>query len=164
MRALVYGWSVGGVVLLCASAAFRLGLRGIDGWAHATDPQRYAGLAWIAWMLVSAAWPGFHRQFAPRVAIRSAKLADEPLGPVALLGPLVAIGFVRATGKRRAIAVGLVTGIVAMSIGATFLPEPWRGLLDLGVAIAVASGVGSLLWFGARTWLGRPPPVDPDWA
>lgn len=152
------------MVVLCSSAAFRLGLRGVAGWAAASDGQRLAGVAWIAWMLVSAAWPGFHRQFAPRVAVRSARLADEPPGPLALLGPLVAIGLLRATGRRRAIAVGLVTGIVAMSVGAHFLPEPWRGLMDLGVAVAVGSGVGSLLWFGARTWSGRPPPVSADWA
>ncbi len=163
-RALVYLWSVGGVVLLCGSAAARLGVRGLAAWAVATDAQRLAGVAWIAWMMLSAAYPGFHRQFAPRVAVRAARLATEPGSAQDLAGPLVAVGFLRATPKRRAVAFGLVLAVVGMSLGAAALPEPWRGLVDLGVAIALASGVGSLVWFGARTWLGRPPAVDAEWS
>jgi hypothetical protein len=161
---LVFAWSVGGVILLCGSAAARLGARGAAAWADAGPVQRAAAVAWLAWMLATAAWPGFHRQFAPRVAVRAARLAAEAPSAWGVVGPLVAMGFLRATRRRRAVALGLVAGVVGMSALFARLPEPWRGLLDLGVAGALASGVGSLTWFAVRVARGLPPPIADDWA
>jgi hypothetical protein len=163
VRAAIFGWGVLGAAAVLASPAARTTARGLDAWATASGPARVGALVWIGWMLLSAGWIGFHRAFAPRAALRALRLADEPVSGWALVAPLVAVGLFRATPRRRAVTLGIAAGVGAASLGARALGEPARGLLDLGVGIALWVGAGSVGWHAARAWVGRAPAIDAGW-
>jgi hypothetical protein len=164
VRALVFGWGVGGAALVLASPAARLTPRGVAAFVEADPAERAAALAWLAWMLATAGIVGFHRAFAPRAAVRALRLADEPLSAWALVAPLVAVGLLRSTPRRRAVTLATLLGVGVMVAGARTLGEPARGLLDLGVGAALSTGTASVAWHAARAWRGDPPAIDAGWA
>lgn len=155
-------WGVGGVVLLLGLSVWRLSAPAAEAFAHELGPVHLGFAAvWCAFMVYAEGWRGFHRQFAPRVARRASELPADPLWMA--LAPVVAMGFVRATRKRRIVSWCLTLGIVGLVIVVRQLPQPWRGLVDLGVVLGLATGTASLLWHGGRALAGTPPDVPPDW-
>jgi hypothetical protein len=159
----VFAWAVGGVLGVLVSAAVRLGSRGVPAFLSADGTGRLVAVVWLAWMLLTAAWPGFHRQFAPRVAARARRLAEEPPSWRWGLAPAVAMGLLHAPPRRLAASWGLWAAIGVFVAAFRWLGEPWRGLLDLGVAAALASGASSVAWFATRAWAGTASPVDDGW-
>ncbi len=42
------------------------------------------------------------------------------------------------------------------------LAQPWRGIVDAGVVVGLTWGCVAILVFWARSLLGRPPEIAPD--
>jgi hypothetical protein len=161
---LTFAWGVGGVALILLNPIVRLGALPIETVAHGLTPVQWAiAVVWVLFMLYSEAYRGFHKQFAPRVAVRALAVAAEPRPHLVLLAPFVCMGLLHATRKRKIVAWSLLSGIVVLVVLVRQLPAPWRGIIDMGVVLGLASGLGSVLWFGARSFAGHPPPVATDW-
>ena len=76
---------------------------------------------------------------------RARTLAERPVQPLHLLAPLHAMGLIG--GEPRTLVrswLGVASVAVAVLV-VRRLPDPWRGMIDLAVALALVWGVWGLL-------------------
>jgi hypothetical protein len=159
----VWAWGVGGVVLILLQAILRLAPRALEVFdGTLTAGHWLAVIVWTAFMIYSEAWRGFHKQFSPRVVVRSLGVARDPVPWRVVLAPIVAMGLVYGTRKRLIVSRALLVGIVALIVGVRLLPHPWRAIVDVGVVIGLLLGTLSIVWFAVRAVRGRPPEVAAD--
>jgi hypothetical protein len=154
---------VGGVCAVLINPIVRLSAKPIEALSSGLTAGQWAvTVAWVAFMLYTEAYRGFHLQFAPRVVVRSLAIAHDPRPLPALLAPFTAMGLLWANRKRKIVAWSLVTMIVCIVLAVKQLDQPWRGIIDLGVVLGLSSGLGSVLWFAGRAVAGDAPRVPPD--
>ena len=72
------------------------------------------------------------------------------------------MGLIHATRRRLVSSWILAVAVLLIIIAVRALPPPWRGIVDLGVVVALAWGVGALWYFFALGLRGTPPPVSAD--
>ncbi len=162
-RALIVAWAVGGVVLLLLKAIVGLTPLALQALAMPLTGGHWVALAlWVAFMVYTEAWRGFHKQFSPRVVARALHLADHPRPLHVALAPMFAMGMIHATRKRLIVAWGLVFGIVTLVVLLRFVPQPWRGIVDTGVVLGLLLGALSIGWHLARALGGHPPDIASD--
>ncbi len=160
---MLWAWGVGGVLLILLNPVVRLSAKPIEAISTGLTPSQWAlAAAWVAFMMYSEAYRGFHKQFAPRVVVRALALAHDPKPLPALLAPLMCMGLLHANRKRKTVAWSLLTMIVLLVLAVRQLDQPWRGIIDMGVVLGLMSGMGSVLWFAGRALAGNPPRVPPD--
>ncbi len=163
IRLLTAAWGIIGILLLLLWAVFRLFGRFLEATAFSWDWPHWAFLIlWVPYMVYAEGYRGFHRAFAPRAVVRSRYFHGSVPPLHRILAPLVCMGFLHATPRRRAISIGVTLGIVALVLLVGLLPQPWRGLIDLGVVVGLVFGMTSILrlqWMNLR---GRTPRIDPD--
>lgn len=158
-------WGLCGVCLLLFSAIWRLTPHAIEALGGGLSVSQWVfGMVWLVFMVYSEGWRGFHRGFSPRVVARAARLQEQPDRVAVLLGPLVCLGFLRATSRRRRISIIVFSAICALVFLVRLLPQPWRGLIDLGVVSGLAVGLLSMVYYAALWAGGRPPDFPADYA
>lgn len=157
-------WGVAGQLVLVAAPAallLRAATRGLD--RADLGPAHWA-LAAASLLLLGyfQGYRGFQRGYAPFVAARAAHLARHPTAWHGVAAPLHVCGLVAATRRRRARAAALFAVMPVLALGVGRLPEPYRAILDLGVAFGLGWGAVALATFGVRAALGRAPAVALD--
>jgi hypothetical protein len=156
----IFAWGTGGVLAVLLQAIVRIApLAGeaLDG--ELTGVQRAVAVIWTVFMLYTESWRGFHQRFSPRVVVRSLAIAAEPRPLLVLLAPVVVMGLAHATPRRMLASWLLVIGIVAIVVAMQAVPQPWRGIVDLGVVLGLAAGAASLVYHAGCAVVGRPPAV-----
>ena len=150
-------WGAGGFVLLLMQAIYRLTPlalepveAGMVGWQWAL----YAGS--IAFNTYVEGYRAFHLQAAPRVVARAFHLAENPRPLHVALAPLFCMSLFHATRKRLIVSYCVYVGIVVLIILVRGLPQPWRGMVDAGVVVALTFGLISVLYHFGRALAGRP--------
>lgn len=103
-------------------------------------------LPYLAFMIGFKWYFGFHRGFSLRAARRIRLLAREPTALRVALAPLFSLSLVQAPRRRVLASWGLLLGLSAVVPLVRALPQPWRGLVDLGVMIGLGLGLLSLWW------------------
>lgn len=101
----------------------------------------------MLYMAYAEGYKGFHQGFAPRVVIRADYLRQNPRVLHVLLAPIFCMGYIYATRRRKLLSYGLSLMIVSFVLVARMLPQPWRGIVDAGVVIGLAIGIGSIMYF-----------------
>jgi hypothetical protein len=138
-------WGLLGVALLFATAAFRLGERGIQTMAAGLAP-----LEWLALLGLTAVFVygegvrALQRRYVPHVMRRVELLRAEPRGWYLLLAPLHALSLI---GGSRGLLLRAWAGSFAIAAAVAIVrsfPEPWRGITDFAVAAALAWGTCAL--------------------
>lgn len=163
VRTLTVYWGVGGVLALLLFAVCRLGVRALEAIDHVWTPWQVVFVVlWVPYMIHAEGWAGFHRAFAPRVIVRSSYLRGDPPLIHRIFAPLVCMGFLHATPRRRWISVGVTAGIILLVSIVSLLPQPWRGLVDMGVVAGLLVGMGSILYHARQASLNQARPVAPD--
>ena len=132
-------WAVVGVVLLFGNAAWRLGARGIETVA--------SGLSAVEWLVLAGVTAVFvygegvralQMKYIPRLLQRVTAVRGEQRLLPRVLAPLYALMLVYApTGT----LVRAWAGIAAITLAVIVIrgfAEPWRGIIDFGVAAALA--------------------------
>ncbi|AKT36697.1 hypothetical protein [Chondromyces crocatus] len=157
-------WGVGGVVLLLGEAILRLGSLGVEMLrTHTLSTGQYALLAvWTVLICYAEGYRGFQQRFSPRVVARALHIASNPRPHLVLLAPLVCMGFLHATRRLLIVSWGLLVGIVALVVMIRFLPPVYRGIVDVGVALALTWGTVAILVYLVRALAGKAPPISPD--
>ncbi len=92
---------------------------------------------------------------------RAMHLAREPHALRGALAPLFCMGLFHAPLRSKVVSwvmVAFIVGIVAL---VRQIPQPWRGLIDLGVVAALGMGLVSLAYYTVRALRGHAPNVDP---
>lgn len=152
-------WGVGGVLALFGRALARLtpvALEPID--EGSLSPLQIAVyVAWVAFNAYCEGYRAFQRAFCPRVIGRAYQLASEPRLLRALLAPLYCLSLFHA--NRRGLTVAWVMlAVITLLIGLLRLtPQPWRGIIDGGVVVALAWGALVMIVLAIRALLGAPP-------
>lgn len=142
-------WGLGGALGLILWAIVRLtpvaweGLRGNLGAHHWVFL-----VLWCVFMGWSEGYRGFQLGYARRVSRRSLELG----GPVPwwqkVLAPMVVMGLIAAPRRRMIVSWSLILMLVVLIRLVRMLPQPWRGLVDVGVVLGLAWGVvATALWW-----------------
>jgi hypothetical protein len=157
-------WGVAGQLALLGVGAVQLLRAALRGFATAGIDATTLALAAasVATLCYFQGYRGFQLGYARLVAARAAHLARHPRPLHALLAPLHVCGLLHATRRRRfgtALLFGLM-GSLAVLVGR--LPEPYRAVVDLGVACGLGWGTASVLALAVRAAAGRPPAVALD--
>lgn len=143
---LILAWGVGGVFVILLNPVLRLGRVALEALEGPLGPEHWLiGGVWVAIMGYAEGYRGFHKQFAPRVVVRSLELANRPTWIPALFAPLTAMGLIHATRKRLIVSRSLLVGIVLIVVLVRQLPQPWRGVIDVGVVVGLGTGLVSLV-------------------
>lgn len=164
MRLFGLAWGLGGVVALLVFAIYRLAPLAGELMYLQLNLLHWAALVFsVVYMSYAEGYKGFHLGFAPRVVVRAQYLWRNPRPGFVLLAPLLCMGFVHATRKRRIATFGLTVMIICFITIARMLPQPWRGILDAGVVAGLTIGICSILYFVAIAWRSpRSITVSPD--
>jgi hypothetical protein len=141
-------WGLVGVFLLLGSAVYRLSFLAINAFSF-----DFSWYHWLFLMLIvllmgyAEGYRGFQQRFSPRVAARAKYLREHPRGLHVVLGPFFCMGYFHATRRRKITSVSLTLGIVILVMLVRLLPQPWRGIIDVGVVLGLIWGLVSLSFF-----------------
>lgn len=156
-------WGIGGVIAVLGYAIFRLWPVAVEALSGVLGPLEWSGLAGS----VGGLWyyegvRAFQRAFSPRVIARAATLSAPAPMLRKLLAPAFCMGLIDATKKRMIVSWVTVSGVALLVIGVRMLPQPWRGIVDAGVIVALAWGSLAMFTFAVRAAQGRAMPVPAD--
>lgn len=152
-------WAVVGVAILFGSAIYRLGSRGVATLAGGLDAFHLTALVVLVGLFVyGEGVRAIQMRYAPYFLGRVRQVAREDRLVYRLLAPLYAMSLVGSAPANLARAWGGVTAIVAAILVLRVTPEPWRGIVDLAVALALAWGLSAILLQASRAGL----PGTPD--
>jgi hypothetical protein len=101
-----------------------------------------ANVVFMAW---SEGYRGFQTRFSPRVAARTLHLQRNPGIITVLFAPLFVIGYFHADRRSLWQAWIGTLAIVVLVLLVHQMPQPWRGILDAGVAVGLSWGLVSFL-------------------
>ncbi|MBI5207393.1 MAG: hypothetical protein HY934_06330 [Candidatus Firestonebacteria bacterium] len=144
-------WGIAGIIMLLASAIFRLAPYALEAFNY-----NFLWYHWLAlifntiFMLGVKGYLGFHKGFSPRVAARAKYLKDNYIFMNSILAPLFCMGYFKSSLKRKISAISLTIAIVILIILIRKLPQPWRGIVDFGVVAGLIFGIISLIIFGYK--------------
>lgn len=138
-------WGVLGIHVTIGNAIWRLGARGVEAVVGGLTPLQWLILAaWVAFMLYTEGYRGFHLRFSPMVIARARTLAgDAPLWHK-VLAPAYVMGLFHATRRRLLLSWGLLVMIATMVMLVRLLEQPWRGIVDAGVVLGLLAGLISV--------------------
>jgi drug/metabolite transporter (DMT)-like permease len=158
LRVAGFIWGLGGVLLLLLSAIVRLSPRVLELRNHSMSSLHWLILVvFVAYMIYAEGYKGFHRNFSPRVALRAHYILQQGKVWMCFLAPFICMGYLHATRKRQTVSIVLTLGLIGLIILVSFVPQPWRGIVDAGVVLGLATGVTSLLWFIGQVLTGNKP-------
>jgi hypothetical protein len=89
------------------------------------------------------------------VVQRALALRRDPGAVRVILAPLHCMGFFGAGLRTQTQMIALTAAMIAFVFLIRLTPQPWRGILDLGLVIAFAWGFISALIMGALAVSGR---------
>lgn len=117
-------------------------------------------VAWIGINGYAEGYRAFQLRFSPRVVVRALHLARNPRPLHVALAPLFCMSFFHATARGRAVAWGVTLGVLTAIVLIRYLAQPWRGILDAGVVVALAWGAMTLVAQTIHGLRGHAPRVD----
>lgn len=153
-------WGVFGVLALLGRALWRMTPIALEPITAGTLTAVQVGLygLWVVFNGYGEGYRAFQKAFCPRVVARAHHLAAAPTWTQALLAPLYCLSLFHANRKGLTVAwvmVAVIFGLVQL-LAAT--PQPWRGIVDGGVVVALAWGAIALLVFAIRLLITGVPP------
>jgi hypothetical protein len=153
----IAGLGIAGVLGLLGQAVWRLTPWAVEPLSSGQLSAPQAAL-YLAWVLASGYFEGyraFQKGFCPRVVVRAAYLAQHPEPLHVLLAPAFCMSLIHATRRGLALAWGILAMVVFLVWIVHRMPQPWRGMVDGGVVVALAWGQIAILYFSARALAGR---------
>ncbi|MEZ0373733.1 MAG: hypothetical protein ACAI44_31870, partial [Candidatus Sericytochromatia bacterium] len=127
-------WGVTGFTLLLGEALYKVMPWVIDLFSHPLSLMHWLILiAWCAFMGYTEGYKGFQKHYSPRFAARLRWLSQNPSRRRAALAPLFCMCFIGTTRKRKIVAYTLTAFIFLLVVFIRMLPQPWRGIIDVGV-------------------------------
>ena len=127
-----------------------------------TTTQWAVLVGWVGFSLYAEGYRAFQKRFSPRVVARAFHLGRHPRPLHVALAPFYCMSLLHASRRGLTVAWTMTLSIIGVIILVRSLSQPWRGIIDAGVVLALFWGVAAILWFFARGLTGRPPTVSPD--
>lgn len=142
MRILAIIWGVGGIVMLLIFAILRLSPIAANAFE-----QQFEYWHWLLLIVNTFAmayyegYKGFQLAFSPRSAARARFLFDQGTKLQLILAPFFCMAYFHAP-RRRIIATWVLTiSIIILILLFQRLPQPTRGVLDVGVVVGLSWGL-----------------------
>lgn len=151
-------WGVIGLVLILGVPVFRLFQKFLEAWeTKATWGiwQWSLLIGFVAFMAYTEGYKGFQKAFSPRCAVRAKHLKDHPTWLRVVLAPLFLMAFFAATKKRLIVSYAITAMVIGFVLIFHLVPQPWKGILDVGVVVGLTWGLISFLLFLAPAFSGR---------
>lgn len=156
-------WGLLGFLLLVGSAIYRLS-------AYVWELRDYELNYWhwslmlifLVFMLYSEGYRGFHQKLSPRFASRGKALRQMNNFWFYVAAPLFCVGYFYATRKRVITSFAITLMIVVLVMIVSRLPQPWRGIVDLGVVAGLVFGLSSVVYWWIRVELTGSCEVDTE--
>ena len=164
MRLFGYYWGVIGVIGIIASAAYKLTPRIVELNLYPFAIQQWLFLlVFTPYMAYAEGYKGFYLNLAPRVLARALYLREAGGPFLTLTAPLFCMGYFYATRKRM-LTAWIVSGSIVLLVAiVSHIPQPWRGLIDIGVEVGLVVGIAALFWHWLRfEFAGTRPDKAPD--
>lgn len=141
-RLLIASWGVLGVVGILFQALYRLTPLALEPVQRdlLAPYQWFIYVGWAVLNLYAEGYKGFQRGFNPRVIARAIHLAHHPRALHVLLAPAFCMSLFHATKKRLIVSWTLVGGLTLIVLLVRQLPQPWRGIVDIGVVTGLGYG------------------------
>lgn len=156
-------WGVAGAITLLSFALTRMTAHTAEAFRHELGIWHYVVMVlWTGFMAYSEGYKGFQKGYSPRVAARALYLRDKCTWLRLVLAPLFCMGFFHATRKRKITVVVLLGVITAIVILFRYIPQPWRGVLDLGVVVGLSWGIIATLVYLIKFWSASEIDFDPE--
>jgi hypothetical protein len=156
-------WGLAGVLGLLLSACYRLWPKAVDAFSYAFAWYHWASLIVIVLgMAYAEGFKGFQMAFSPRTAARARYLRRNPHIVNVILAPFFCMGYFHATRRRKVTSISLTLGIIVLIIIVSFVPQPWRGIIDAGVVVGLVWGIVSLFVFSIQALLRDDYHVSPE--
>ena len=147
---LAMAWGLLGVGGLLLWALYRLSFRALAAFTGTLDWYHWLALvACVLSMAYSEGYRGFQQGFSPRAAARVRHLRDHASWLETLLAPLFVMSYFNAERQRQIISFLLTLLIIGLVLAVRLIPQPWRGIIDLGVVAGLSWGV---LSFALCVW------------
>ncbi len=146
MDRLITAWALAGVGSTLVIAVVRLSSRGWETVINGLSP-----IEWVALALTSTVFfygegvMALERRWVPHVVNRSRELRRKSGAAVRIGAPLYAMGLIGAPVRKLVRTWLGVCAIVAAILIVQAFAEPWRGIVDLSVAGALAWGTIALI-------------------
>jgi len=156
----VFVWGVGGVLALFGRALLRLAPMAWqpieDGSLTAIQIGVYA--AWVVFNAYGEGYRAFQKSFSPRVVARAHHLARSPQPLLhAVLAPAYCLSLFHANRRGLTLAWTMLVVIIGLIALLRITPQPWRGIIDGGVVVALAWGALVIVVLSVRTLVSGPP-------
>ncbi len=135
-------WALLGFCLLLGYAVFRLFGHFQDSWN-----LEYHWYHWIllvvntVFMAYSEGYKGFQNSYSIKFAGRLKQLETTPSTLKLLLAPLFCMNYFATAKKDMILSYVLTVAIIVLVIVFSFIPQPWRGILDVGVVVGLTYGI-----------------------
>lgn len=156
---LVFTWGVVGVALLLLRAITRMTPIALEPILAGSLSGLHVGIlvAWVAFNAYGEGYRAFQKSFCPRVVARADHLARNPHPLHAALAPLYCLSLFHANRRGLTVAWVMIVVITAFVFLLRITPQPWRGIVDAGVVVALVWGLVALFAFSAKSLAGHPP-------
>lgn len=156
-------WGVIGLTWLFSSALVRLYPYAREMGACPLRWYHWIGLVLIlAFMGYAEGYKGFQTRFSPRAAARALYLQRNPTLIRVIFAPLFCMGYFYATRKRKIVAYSLTLGIICLIVLVHHTPQPWHGIIDVGVLFGLGWGLVSVWIFSFKALFGKDYDVSPE--
>ena len=158
-------WGVAGAITLLSFALSRMTGHMLEAFSgeYPLGVWHYVvAVLWTFFMAYSEGYKGFQKGYSPRVAARALYLRDKCTWLRLFLAPLFCLGFFHSTKRRRIVVFVLLIVITLIVMLFKYIPQPWRGLLDLGVVVGLSWGIIATVVFLIKFWTAKEVPYDPE--
>lgn len=142
-------WGILGVVAILAFALCRVLAPAISiNYLDLTGVQQFIMIPYLMAMMGIKGYLAFQRTFAPRIAARAKYLVSTDRIMPLVLAPLFCFGFFMTYRKRMIVSYGILLFVVMVVLIMRHVPQPWRGMVDLGVVAGLSWGITSVVVYG----------------
>ncbi len=124
--------------------------------------QLGVSLGWVLLNAYAEGYRAFQLRFSPRVVVRAHHLARHPHPLHVALAPLYCMALIHATRRARIVAWSTLVMIVGFVLTLRLVPQPWRGIIDGGVVIALVWGIVAIGVLFVRSLLSARLPAVPS--
>jgi hypothetical protein len=150
-QALIATWGVVGVLGLLGQASYRLGGRAVEAISSdLTQGQLATLLLWTAFNLYAEGYRAFQKRFSPRVVVRAFHLARHPNPLHVTLAPFYCMALLHSAKRERIVAWSTIVMIMGFILLLRHVPQPWRGIVDAGVVVALLWGAAAIVALHTR--------------
>jgi hypothetical protein len=151
MRILGYIWGVAGILAVIAYAVVGLAARALSIKSYDLMWYHWAALVFGTLILIYAkSYRGFLLRLAPGIALRARSIRAKPTAARVIFAPFYCMGFFGSGVRTQVRMIFITLAMVAMIIVVRNLPEPWRAILDFGIAVALTLGFCFILMESLR--------------